>query len=767
MMKMYLGVAVTLGLSLSVLSCESDSFHTNDGSKPNGDGSVIYDGTFWPDTSTGPCQPGKDQDADKIPDDREGCKKDTDGDSIPDYQDTDADGDKVLDKVEAGPNPKNPVDSDGDKTPDFQDKDSDNDGIDDGAEDLNGDGMLGCCLINCGEQREGCPTVKPGACGEGQKCLNGLCIPAVDFLCSNGESDPKKKSTFPGGKLDTELPTFICREADETGGKGLKPMKFKKNTKAGLWHLAIEPTSTYGEVTIAGAGAIEAGANFDMTAPNQGVAGFIISMPATAGADVSKLSSNIISKISTSLPGKQNISQLVSGTITTSHDKFPSVVGTRLEITMSSAKNVGAVRNSLFPLLLNKTAAQITNLPSPSFGPSSTTHILAFQTLLRPKENRVLVMGALAQKNMALDTNQLTGIHLEDISNGTGLALPSDGDTVECDPFVLQSLPIADIIWIVDESGSMDDNRKDIVNNASDFFNRAVKAGLDFRMGVAGVKAPSSSVKVGKFCSSTSTSSSHDGGTDRFLKPSEQTIFKACINNPPYYEGGSEYGLAHAFEAVTTHLPRKPASANDQTKIRTEATLVLIIATDEAPQELKTFSSYKGQSGFLGFNEYGINNCTSSKQSQINSYVKSWIDLFQGKHATHGMQAKAIVHMIAGVCKKSCGSYGPEYPWGYQEIVKATGGQQGDICQKNLGTTLQLIIDAIAGAASPAVLQYVPISASLAVALNKTQLTRSRKQGFDYVSSSNSLVFIQVSFTKGDQVVASYRRWIKQAGPIG
>ena len=314
----------------------------------------------------------------------------------------------------------------------------------------------------------------------------------------------------------------------------------------------------------------------------------------------------------------------------------------------------------------------------------------------------------------------------------------------------------------------MDDNRKDIVANASDFFNRAVKAGLDFRMGVAGVKSPNSSgVKVGKLCSSTNTSQSHDGGTDRFLKPSEQTIFKACVNNPPYYEGGSEYGLAHAFEAVTTHLPRKPASAGDLTKIRTGATLVLIIATDEAPQELKTWSSYKGQPGFLGFTEYGINTCTSSKQSQINSYVKPWIDLYQGKHPTHKMAAKTIVHMIAGVRKKSCGDYGPEYPWGYQEIVKATGGQHGDICQKNLGTTLQLIIDSIAGAASPAVLQYVPISASLAVALNKTQLTRSRKQGFDYVSSANSLVFIGVKFTKGDQVVASYRRWIKQAGPIG
>jgi hypothetical protein len=52
------------------------------------------------------------------------------------------------------------------------------------------------------------------------------------------------------------------------------------------------------------------------------------------------------------------------------------------------------------------------------------------------------------------------------------------------------------------------------------------------------------------------------------------------------------------------------------------------------------------------------------------------------------------------------------------------------------------------------------------VALGSQQLTRSRTQGFDYNSASNSLLFIGVKYQKGDQVVASYRRWIKQSGPI-
>jgi hypothetical protein len=742
------------------LSCSSE-FHSG------GDGS--------PPTTFEPCTPGQDADSDGILDETEGCGRDTDGDKIPDHQDTDSDGDKILDSVEAGPDPGAPLDSDGDKLPDFQDTDSDADGINDGDEDLNGDGQLCCCLKTCGEVRESCPAVQAGGCGAGQKCSAGTCHPPAAFLCSDGETDTKQKVTFPGGKPDGDLPTFICRRPGEISDKGLKPMKLKKSA-AGGWHVALEPTSTYGEVSIASAKPKEAAATFDLTGPTQAVAGFIVSIPltspliSTTSSDVSTISSQLVTTISAQLPGASDVSQLVSGTKKTSHDTFPTVVGTQLAITLQSPRRPPAVRNDLIPLLLGRPGPQVAQLPAASFGPNSSAMTLAFQTLIRAAESRVLVMGAVADKTMAADPTKSTGLHLGDLSGGTGLATTKDGDTVECDPFILDHSPSADIIWVVDESGSMNDNRQDIVNNATNFFARAVKAGLDFRMGVAGMKKPASyllgNVKLGKLCSRATTSPSDDGGSDRFLLPSEKSIFESCVTNPPYWEMSSEYGLAHAYEAVTSHLPRQPASAKEMGKIRKEAALVIIIATDEAPNELKTLSSYKGKAGFLSSSDCDINTCTSGKQAQIDSYVSDWITLFSGKHPTHGAEAKAIVHLIGGVCQSTCGSFGPEYPWGYQEIAKATGGQIADICQPDLGTTLQLIIDSITGAASPAVLQYVPISASLAVAIGQTQLPRSRTKGFDYDAASNSLVFHGVSLQKGDRAVASYRRWIKQGEPI-
>ncbi len=736
-------------------SCVDDEFFTG-----------MDASTSWGEASVGPCVSGQDNDQDGIPDQVEGCNVDTDGDQIPDYADSDSDNDNIRDTIEAGPNPETPIDTDQDGKPDFQDTDSDNDGVDDGNEDLNGDGLLGCCVTTCGELRDGCPVMTNDGCGKGQQCQGGTCTPPVDFLCSNGESDPKKAVTFSDGKADDQLPTFVCHKPSETSSRGLKQMKFQKSGQ-GDWHVALEVDSTYGEAIIAAPRPMEAAASFDLVGAKQAVAGFVISLPGT-DPDVSQVASQLVTRISAQLPGTSSVAQLVSGTITESHDKFPTVLNTRLQIQLSGDKNAPAVRNDLIPVLLGRAPSEVTHLPQATFGPSVSSHVLAFQTLIRPADGRVMVMGAVASSAMIKDSQMNTGFHQDDLSNGTGLATAADGDTVECDPFTIERLPIADIIWVVDESGSMDDNRQDIVNNASEFFARAQKSGLDFRMGVTGVKDPDQdwdSSITGKFCSRAAADSSDDGGVDRFLTSNEQSIFEACVNNPPYYEGGSEYGLAGAFESVTLHLPRSPGSANDLTKIRQEATLVVIIATDEAPEELKAGGSYKGKAGFMWESDYDINKCTSHQMPQIQSYIQDWITLFSGTHPTYGAEARAIVHLIGGVCQSNCGdSFMPiEFPWGYQEIVKATGGQIADICQQDLGTTLQLIIDSIAGASSPMVLELVPISASLAVALNTQQLERSRSQGFDYSSSANSLILIGVTFEKGDQVVTSYRRWIKQA----
>ena len=728
--------------------CTKDEWSTSDAA-PVGSDWFVPDDSGIETSDPWKCTPGKDTDGDKIPDDVEGCTKDTDKDGQKDYLDTDSDGDKIPDSVEAGPNPKKPVDTDGDKTPDYQDTDSDGDGVDDDKEDLNGDGVLGCCLTTCNQpdakwQKKNCKLTKDG-CGFGQTCKSGKCDPNPMFNCSDGETSPKVKSTFSDGVNDKDRPSFICSKAGETSGKGLKKMQFKK-TSTGDWHVALEPTSTYGEFKIAGASAKQAGAVFDLTAANQAVAGFVLSMPTTE-TDLVKISTDLItSVVSGSFAGKKAVAQLSTGNKGVTHDGFATMLGIQLELTMTGAANPFKLRNDLLPLFLGKGASSLSSLPTPpASSPTGTALRLRMQTVLR-KDGRYMVMGAVAISTMVKDPTKDSGIHLGDLSNGTGLAQAQDSDTVECDPFVLTRTSMADIIWVVDESGSMSDNRLDVANNAKDFFSRAVKSGLDFRVAVTGVNDGSAKgYYTGKFCSVASTDVYHSGGTDRFLLSTEQATFEACVKNPPGYEGGSEYGMLNAKSAVEKHLPR---AANSPSKIRTGAALVIIHATDELPEILN--------GPFMNFDICNIS--TQQKNGLLNKTYKDDVALFTGK-STYGKDAIATIHVIGGVCKNTCGA---DIAHGYIELSQLTGGQTGDVCQKNLGATMQLIIDSITGTASPAILEYVPISASLAVALGKTVLQRSRTKGFDYSGTNNSLIFINTPFKKGDQVVASYRRWVRQ-----
>jgi len=652
----------------------------------------------------GACTPGGDADGDKISDDREGCTRDTDGDQIPDYKDTD----------------------------------SDNDGVLDGDEDRNGDGLVGCCLSTCNEKRKGCTNNKDG-CGSGQKCSSGKCSPAVSFLCANGESDPRKKATFPGGASDKQLPTFVCHPSSETTGKGLKQMQFKSSS-AGDWKVALEKGAVYGELTISGAAAKEAAASFDLTAPQRAVAGFVISL-AGSGAKIDQEAATLIGKAQ-AMTGAASVSQLSSGSAKSSHDSFPSVVSTQLAITLSAAASASTVRNNLVAALVGK---KITKLPTATVGTAAKGHALRFSSLLR-KDGRLLVMGGVAEATIAADTKKETGIILDDLSNGTGLATASDAPTVECDPFVLSKTPKADIIWVVDDSASMKNNQKDVAANAKDFFSRALKAGLDFRVGVTGVHKKTN----GHFCSRISTKVSDSGGVDRFLLPTEQKIFEACILNPAGASGTPyEYGLKSGYDAVTSHLPR---AANDPTKIRTDAALVVIQVTDEAAQSLKS-----KKTGI----PYTKTKCTltATHKTKLSTFMKPHIDLFTGKNSTYGTAAKAVVHFIGGLCNNKCNA---QLGHAYIGVAGGTGGLTADVCQQNLGATMQIIISAINGYASPIKLEYVPISASLAVAVEKNQISRSRDKGFDYVSGTNTLVFYSTPFKKGDRVVASYRRYLKQ-----
>lgn len=688
------------------------------------------------------CDPSGDDDGDCISNGTEGCQQvppaDHDGDGTPDYQDADSDNDNLLDDKEVGASCDEPRDTDDDGTPDFQDGDSDNDGVEDAYEDRNGDGVIGTCATKCS---------MPAHCAPSQYCSmpmdgtgQGTC---VDVTCSMGETNPHAQDTDGDGVKDGLEGTSICNPTSTTNPFGLKPIKYadaQATYPMSNWRLALDVDAVESFPTIANGGPLYGAYAFDMTATNSQVAGFLASRPAnanTAVAEFGVLSLNLENAASVT-----DVTVRASGTNTTSLDGFETVLGATIELTTSQPIDLVTVRKMVTAAALGRPVADLTYPATNWTTTADTKFVISVQVIRRTAAMQTLFVGGVARAVHADDPARATAFHLNDMSNGTGVAQSGNGELLECEQFVITRQAKADIIWIVDESGSTSDDRQRIVDNASVFFNKAVAAGLDFRIAVTDMD----DVKNGIFASRQA------GGTgDRWLLPNEQALFEANIDDPSgpdAADGGSEHGLTQLRNTLNRHLPR---DNNDPQKIREDAALVFIIVSDEKPDELEN----------AGLLASGNQEPTPQQQTQIDAFVQPYINELQA--------ANAKVHLIHEPLPFSdlCSDGGAEHGYGYYELVNATGGQLGSICQLDLSATIDALIEDIIGGASPLELSKFPISASISVSSKGVPLKRSRVNGFDFRGASNSIAFFNQFFSPAmpAEIIVSYRRWAEQ-GPI-
>ena len=688
-----------------------------------------------------PCDPALDDDSDCIPNAVEGCvqspPRDTDGDGAPDYIDTDSDGDRALDGDEAAPSCEDPRDTDGDGTADFLDRDSDNDGVLDEFEDRNGDGVIGSCTLQC-TMPQHCPAT--ASCSLPSDGVGtGTC---VDLDCADGETDPQAQDTDGDGVLDALESTSICNPTTPMNPFGLKPIKYVDSIftmyPLSNWKLALELPAVESEPVIANATQLMGARTFDMTAPDAQVAGFLAARPAAANTAVAEMSTLLLNLESVSLIS--SVAVRSSGNSTTSLDGFETVLSATFEITTAAPLDAIAVREIVVASALGRPLTDVT-FPDPGWiGTNDTRFIVAAQSIRRGQALQTVFVGGVARVATADDPTRKTAFHLNDMSNGSGVAVSGNGELLECEQVVISRQAQADIIWIVDQSGSTSDDRQRVVDNASLFFNKAVAAGLDFRVAVTDMD----DIKNGIFASRQA------GGTgDRWLLPSEQAEFEANIldpSGPDPADGSAEHGVTQARNALLRHLPRDNA---DPQKIREGAAVVLIFVTDEKADEVETILPE------------GNIEPSAAQQAQIDALLAPFLAELDAN------QVK--VHLIAEPLPFSatCSGGGAEHAYGYYELVAATGGQLGSICQLDLAPTIDALLEDIIAGASPLGLSFVPISASISVSKSGTPLARSRQDGFDYRGSTNSVSFFNQLFSPAtpSEIVVSYRRWAQQ-GPL-
>ncbi|MBU1219362.1 MSCRAMM family adhesin SdrC [Myxococcota bacterium] len=792
----------SFALMMFLASGCDDSASNNTFNNANNNNNIAVNNHSNPDCTeeTNPdCNALADDDGDGISNGHEGCKcnLDSDLDGFPDYKDQDSDNDGVPDRIEAGDSDINtvPVDSDADGTPDYLDRDSDGDGVIDGEEDRNGDGLLGECEEN--------PILCTGTCDDPESFCHvtkGICINA---MCLNGETDPHIADTDGDGITDGNESTFICNTGSEMQG-GRKEVLYREHS-LNLFQIAMEPEASYVEMNPTNPGPIEAAAGFDMTDADNASAGFVVSRTPT-NDNLYLEAQDIVA----TLGSLGTVTVITGGNANQSHSGLEQIVNVVTSIDISPSANPGVLRNRVIAALLNRQLTDfVGNINSP-FTTESSKLVVSFM-IQRINSTQSVVMGGVASYS-DWDSREKVNFHLADSASGACIATSSDTYEHECEQYMAEEGTV-DIVWVIDASGSMSDNQTKLSAASNTFLDVAAQYNLHWRMCVVDMTEGN----PGDCCTGNNESG------NRWLSSGvtgDEQRFRECLQDPAgshSSDGDIEMGLSQMQDAVSSHMP--PTQDSD-VYYRPKAARAVVFLSDEnanevdqhdlcpdvpgandchyfsgcfdlscgtsmgTPQGIQLMIECQGYPDMWNHSQcddvyrcYGATNDEAWDPMLCGPLVDPYIQFAQNNeviaYGLHVLQTDD--HEACSDDPENSSGYSP--PYGYQQLITATGGIMASLCQTDFNTSLRLMIEDMAGAASPIILKHTPIPISLAVAIerknpaNPTEssfeaIPRSRTMGFDYKASSNRIVLVSQPMDYPPyEVVVSYTRWVTAYTP--
>ncbi len=638
------------------------------------------------------------------------CNMDSDNDQIPDGVEVNAPKICVGQPESTTPRPLQECQTDADCGAglctgfDPLSGDQDGDGVNDGEEDRDRNGLIGECLADCAGGQ---------ACGQGQTCTAGRCAPVIHLDCIGAETDPRLTDTDGDGATDDKGSSVVCNTTSL-----VEPM-MDHNT-AGDWTLALDPAfGAVRAVTNTAAGPTEVAITFDD--PQAQVAGIVLSKPGRLDPLKQDEADEVLMA---ELPGAA-ITAVFNRQAFKTYDGYSAATSLRL-ITPTVATTTGALRDQLLLALSGRTAGEVTITPGPSFGAGSERYALLITTISRP--DRVILLAAVSDEEAYTNRGEDSAIRMQDLTNGTALATSGKGLKAECDDFNVEFLPMADIVWLVDDSGTISLKYALIAAAADLFFQQLQGSGIDFRVGVMRAGCGTEMVKLNgdKFTTDQAKFSAD------ILSPLGPSL---CENEAPITAGKNLY------ELVLSQRPAVTQAGDMRMGLRDGAKLMYVFVTDEEEyplQEDDLASRELQQADIEALPQF---------QSLLSFYQQSGI-------TAYGMIA------LPPDCQTST-----EPSWAAKSIVEQTGGAAWPICKTDesvLSSALSALINSTQGASSTYRLSRVPVSSTIKLSLKGNVIQRAMEEGFDYSGPNNSIIFNTAAGAAnapyvGDSIFVSYR----------
>ena len=281
------------------------------------------------------------------------------------------------------------------------------------------------------------------------------------------------------------------------------------------------------------------------------------------------------------------------------------------------------------------------------------------------------------------------------------------------DSFTQDEEVSVDILFVVDNSGSMSANQTNLQNNFGDFIAVFGAAGVDYHIALI-------TTDDATFVGSVITSASPDPITE----------FNDQVDLIGYHGSAYEKGLWYSYVATDVGGDAAPGSATGF--FRSSAKLVVVYVSDEP-------DSSHGTHGHGGSSSMA----TSDYSSHLIS-LKSSSDL-------------VVAHAVAGDYPSGCSTNGgAQFGDGYYDVVNDLGGTFMSICADDWSITMDtLATESIAMLAFP--LSDAPIENTITVEIDSVI-----SSDWMYDSAANSITFT-VAPPEGSAIEITYAIWAECA----
>jgi hypothetical protein len=330
--------------------------------------------------------------------------------------------------------------------------------------------------------------------------------------------------------------------------------------------------------------------------------------------------------------------------------------------------------------------------------------------------------------------------------------VPLEGKAVDrltqTDTFTLPFVEKVDVLWVVDNSGSMSDKQQNLANNAARFIQHATGSGIDFHLAVT------TTAMVPYVGGIVNCPGGANGGEAGRFFPVDNSLPRILTNQTPHVEKvfaelvqvgvchWIEEGLETAKTALSPPLINNAKAPNTPLPndgnagfLRDDARLAVIYVTDEDD----IVAAPNGASKILS-------------PIPVQTYVNQLLGLKPGRPDM--VTASAII-ALPGSCGGNVDGVGTRYI----QLVQQMGGTIADICSPDWGG----VIDAIAAAAFQPQLSFpltkTPDDRNITVTVNGTMVPdtgAAAQQNWRYntaIGSFGAVVFTPTSAPGPNSVV--------------